>query len=350
MRPKARGVMEIPAPLRLRVDRDALVSNWQALDRLSGAAACGAAVKANGYGLGASLVAETLASAGCRDFFVANWAEAQALAPLGLTVSVLHGPRTEDMSAARAGFARPVLNSAQQIVRWRDSGGGPCDVMVDTGMNRLGVSVEAVRDGLLDGLDIETLISHLACADEDVPMNRMQQAAFARLRGKTGARRMSLANSAGIGLGQDYHFDLTRPGLALYGGVPRGDMAHHLRQTVRPEAQILQRRIVPAGQTVGYNATWTAPADTEVAILNLGYADGYRRALSGLGAAMAAGQHLPVLGRVSMDLIAIDVSTRPDLAEGDWLAMDYDLAKASALSGVSQYELLTGLAQRFGRD
>ena len=350
MRPKAHRVIEIPAPLRLRVDRDALVSNWQALDRLSGAAACGAAVKANGYGLGATLVAGTLARAGCRDFFVANWAEALALAPLGLTVSVLHGLRAEDLPAAKAGFARPVLSTPEQIARWRGSGGGLCDVMVDTGMNRLGVSVQAVRDGLLDGLAIETLISHLACADEDVGMNARQRAAFASLTGRTAARRMSLANSAGIGLGSDYRFDLTRPGLALYGGIPRRDMAGHLRQVAYPEAQILQRRQVPAGETVGYNATWTAPADTEVAILNLGYADGYRRALSGLGAAVADGVRLPVLGRVSMDLIAVDVTARPDLAEGDWLAMDYDLVAASAASGVSQYELLTGLAQRFARD
>lgn len=341
--------MEIPAPLRLRIDRDALQSNWQALDRLSGTAACGAAVKANGYGLGATLVAKALAEAGCRDFFVANWAEALALAPLGLTVSVLHGLRADDVEVARAGFARPVLSTPEQIARWRDSGGGLCDVMVDTGMNRLGVSVEAVTGGLLDGLQIETLLSHLACADEDVPMNARQQAAFAGLKGQTGARRMSLANSAGIGLGADYRFDLTRPGLALYGGVPRPDMAQHLRQVAWPEAQILQRRHVPAGETVGYNATWTAPVDTEVAILNLGYADGYRRALSGLGAAVVDGVKLPVLGRVSMDLLAINVTARADLAEGDWLSMDYDLAAASAASGVSQYELLTGLAQRFAR-
>lgn len=341
--------MEIPAPLRLRVDRDALKSNWQALDRLSGAAACGAAVKANGYGLGALLVAETLAQAGCRDFFVANWAEALMLAPLGLSVSVLHGLRREDMAAAKAGIARPALSTPEQVARWRDAGGGVCDVMVDTGMNRLGVSLQAVADGLLDGLEIDTLLSHLACADEDAPMNAAQLAAFAGLKGRTAARRMSLANSAGIGLGGDYHFDLTRPGLALYGGVPRPEMAAHLRQVAWPEAQILQRRTVPAGETVGYNATWTAPAETQVAIVNLGYADGYCRALSSLGTALVEGESLPVLGRVSMDLTAIDVSARPDLAEGDWLAMDYDLAHASAVSGVSQYELLTGLGQRFAR-
>lgn len=341
--------MEIPAPLRLRVDRDALVSNWQALDRLSGQATCGAAVKANGYGLGATLVAQTLAEAGCRDFFVANWAEALVLAPLGLSVSVLHGLRAEDLTAAKAGIARPTLSTPEQIVRWKEAGGGLCDVMVDTGMNRLGVSVEAVAEGLLEGLEIDTLLSHLACADEDVAMNARQQAAFAALTGRTAARRMSLANSAGIGLGGAYHFDLTRPGLALYGGIPRPDMAPHLRQVAHPEAQILQRRTVRAGETVGYNATWTAPADTQVAIINLGYADGYRRALSGLGAAIMGERRLPVLGRVSMDLTAIDVSAQPDLAEGDWLAVDYDLAQASEMSGVSQYELLTGLAQRFAR-
>ena len=136
---------------------------------MSGAAACGAAVKANGYGLGARLVAETLAKAGCRDFFVANWAEAQGLAPLGLTLSVLHGLRAEDLPAARAGFARPVLSTPQQIARWRDSGGGVCDVMVDTGMNRLGVSVQAVRDGLLEGLTIETLISPVSYTHLTLP-------------------------------------------------------------------------------------------------------------------------------------------------------------------------------------
>lgn len=332
------------APLRLRLDSTALTDNWRTLAAMSGSAACGAAVKANGYGVGAVEIVKRLATAGCRDFFVAIWSEAAALAPLGVQVSVLHGVRDEDMVMAGQGIARPILNSARQVARWKAAGGGPCDVMIDTGMNRLGLSVDDLP--LLHGLEIETLMSHLACADEDVVMNERQRVAFAALAGRTQAKRMSLANSAGVALGPDYAFDLTRPGLALYGGIPRAELGA-IRQVVAPEAQILQRRTVAAGQTIGYNATWTAPAETQVAILNLGYADGYFRGFSNTGAALHDGKRLPLLGRVSMDLVAIDVSAAPHLAEGDWLALDYALPEAAAQSGMSQYELLTSLGDRF---
>jgi alanine racemase len=341
-----------PAPLRLRLDGGALVDNWRALDRMSGTAACGAAVKADGYGLGAREVARRLAQAGCRDLFVATWAEAAALGDAAgpATVSVLHGVRAEDMAWAAAAppGVRPVLDTAAQVARWRDTG-RPCDVMVDTGMNRLGVAPEEVAAGLLDGLAMETLMSHLACADEDASMNARQRAAFAALVGRTRARQMSLANSAGIALGADYRFDLVRPGLALYGGVPRGELAGVVRQVAWPEAQVLQRRRVPAGGTVGYNATWTAPAATEVAIVNLGYADGYLRAFSGLGQAWAGDAALPVLGRVSMDLVALGCDAAPGLGEGDWVGIGYDLPRWAAATGLSQYELLTGLGARFAR-
>lgn len=335
------------APLRLRLDTAALQHNWRTLDAMSGAAACGAAIKANGYGLGAVDVARRLADVGCRDFFVATWDEAAQLGDLGVPLAVLHGVRAEDMAVARSGIARPVLNTDTQVARWREAGGGPCDVMVDTGMNRLGVSPDAVRGGLLDGLAIDTLMSHLASADEDSAMNERQRARFAALAGATQARRLSLANSAGIALGEGYCFDLTRPGLALYGGVPRSELAGAVRQVAFPEAEILQRRRVRAGESVGYNATWTAPVDTEVAILNLGYADGYFRGFSGTGAAIADGVRLPVLGRVSMDLVAIDVSAVPGLAEGEWVGIDYALPAASLTSGMSQYELLTGMGRRY---
>jgi alanine racemase len=220
--------------------------------------------------------------------------------------------------------------------------------MVDTGMNRLGVSPQQVADGLLDGLAIDTLMSHLVSADENVPLNARQRDAFAALAGRTSARRMSLANSSGIALGADYHFDLTRPGIALYGGRQRE--AHgDIRQVVTPEAQILQRRLVCAGETIGYNATYTAPHDMEVAILNLGYADGYLRCFSNKGTAHAGVAVLPVVGRVSMDLTALCVDAAPELGEGDWVAMDYALPQTAALSGLSQYELLTGLGARFDR-
>jgi alanine racemase len=335
------------SPLRLRLDGDALVANWRLLREMSGGATCGAAIKADGYGLGAREVVRRLAGAGCRDFFVATWREARGLADLGVSISVLHGVRDVDM-ADRPATARPVLNTMEQVRRWREGGGGLCDVMVDTGMNRLGIAPEDVAGGLFDGLSIDTLMSHLACADEDVPLNEQQRGAFTALAGRTSASRMSLANSAGIALGTDYAFDLTRPGIALYGGRQRAGHAG-IRQVVTPEAQILQRRRVPAGGIVGYNATFTAPADMEVAVLNLGYADGYLRCFSGKGRARAGDAVLPVVGRVSMDLTAIAVDAAPELAEGDWVTLDYALPETSALSGLSQYELITGLGDRFDR-
>jgi alanine racemase len=339
----------IDPPLRLRLDGDALVANWRWLARMSGSAACGAAVKADGYGLGARAVVDRLVGAGCRDFFVATWAEAQALGslPEGISLSVLHGVRAEDMAFAGGAQARPTLNTVEQVARWRAAGGAACDVMIDTGMNRLGLSVADVACGLLDGLKIETLMSHLASADDDVAQNAAQQNPFMALRGVTNAKRMSLANSAGICLGSDYAFDLTRPGLALYGGTPRGEAAGRIVQVAYPEAQILQRRRVQAGDSVGYNATFVATKDIELAILNLGYADGYLRGFSGRGS--AGDGRFPVIGRVSMDLIAVCVDAEPSLGEGDWLTLDYDLPSAAAISGLSQYELLTGLGTRFKR-
>ena len=338
-----------PSPLRLRLDAQALVANWRMLDEASGTAACGAAVKADGYGLGARGVVTRLAEAGCRDFFVSNWAEAKAIADLGVTISVLHGVRSEDMGLAKSGIARPVLNTARQAQRWQEAGGGPCDVMIDTGMNRLGLSIEEARSGLLDGLEIDTLMSHLACADEVHPLNRLQLNRFALVRERVKAKRYSLANSAGILLGKDYALDLTRPGLALYGGIPSPAAEGRIAQVVFPEAQIVQRRRVSAGEAVGYNATWVAPEHTELAILNIGYADGYGCGFSNVGSAYLGDAKLPVRGRVSMDLLIVEVSRLPTVAEGDWVALDYNVRDASSLSGLSQYELLTGLGDRFSR-
>ena len=339
-------------PLRLTFDGAALVSNWRWLARMSGSAACGAAVKADGYGLGAIEVAQRLAGAGCRDFFVATWPEAEALLPMlgEASLSVLHGLAEEDVSEAATSAARPVLNTPLQVARWREAAPErPCDVMIDTGMNRLGLSPRDLADGVLEGLEIDTVMSHLACGDEDVVMNRGQLEAFAALARDVPARRLSLANSAGVCLGADYAFDLTRPGLALYGGIPRAEAEAHIKQVVRLEAQIVQRRRVPAGDTVGYNATFAAEREIELAIVNLGYADGYLRGFSGTGRARIGDGFAPVVGRVSMDLTAICVDGAPHLQEGDWIELDYHLASASAQSGLSQYELLTTLSARFDR-
>jgi len=344
-------MIDIASPLRLRIDSAALVSNWRWLAAQSGAA-CGAAVKADGYGLGARGVMKHLAAAGCRDFFVATWAEAAALMPLAgdVSLSVLHGVGASDMVAARTLPARPVLNSLDQVARWRESGEGrPCDVMVDTGMNRLGLRPEEALGGALEDLAIETLLSHLASADEDSEQNDRQLAAFRALRQQIPARRYSLANSAGICLGADYGFDLTRPGLALYGGVPRREAGGAIRQVAFPEARVLQLRDVPAGETVGYGATWTAERASRIAIANMGYADGYLRCHAGSGGASWQARTLPLAGRVSMDLVAFDAGEADGLGEGDWIALDYDLPEVAARSGLSQYELLTGLGDRFDR-
>jgi alanine racemase len=344
-------MIAVPSPLRLNLDREALVANWRWLASQSDAA-CGAAIKADGYGLGARAVMRHLAAAGCRDFFVATWAEAAALMPLppGVSLSVLHGVGEGDMIAARLLPARPVLNSVEQVRRWREAGEGrPCDVMVDTGMNWLGLRVEEALGGALDGLAIETLLSHLASADEDSPQNAQQLEAFQALREQIPARRYSLANSAGICLGADYSFDLTRPGIALYGGTPRGEAQGHIRRVVFPEARILQVRAVRAGETVGYGATWAAARDSRIAVANLGYADGYLRCHAGTGGATWQTHRLPLIGRVSMDLTAFDASGADGLSEGDWLSVDYDLSATAAGSGLSEYELLTSLGARFDR-
>ena len=335
--------------LRLRLDAHALIANWRWLERQGGAPA-GAAVKADGYGVGAIEVTHRLVHAGCRDFFVSSWAEAEALGPLpdGAALGVLHGVGPKDAEAALGGRARPVLNSAEQVARWKAiAPGRSCDVMIDTGINRLGLRADEI--GVLDGLEIETLMSHLASADEDSGLNRAQLERFRAVRAAVPARRYSLANSAGICLGPDFGFDLTRPGLALYGGIPRDEADSAIAQVVFPEAEVVQRRRVRKGESVGYGATWTAPADTDIAIANVGYADGYLRCFAGNGSVSFGGETLPLAGRVSMDLIAFDCTSAPGLTEGDWVALDYDLPTASAATGLSQYELLTGLSDRFER-
>ena len=344
--------MQPEAALRLHVESDALAHNWRVLDRLSGAASAGAAVKADGYGLGAARVVPALLAAGCRNFFVAHWSEVEPLLALvdPGSIAVLHGPLTaRDANYARSVGVRPVINSLHQAALWRDAGGGACDLMVDTGMNRLGLPLAELADPLVAGLDIDVLHSHLASAEEAVPLNALQLQRWNEARGIVRHRRASLANSAGIALGSDYHGDLTRPGIALYGGVPCAALAGEIRQVARPEAAIMQVRTVAAGEGIGYNSTFVAEREMRVGVISLGYADGYLRCWSGKGTMQAGDARLPVLGRVSMDMTVIDLSAAPQLGEGDWVAADYSLPEASALTGLSQYELLTLLGRRFPR-
>jgi alanine racemase len=341
-----------PPSLRLDLDAAALAANWRALDRLSGAARAGAAVKANAYGLGVENVLPVLAEAGARDFFVAHWSEVPGVlahVPPG-QVSVLHGPMFDaDCAFALATGVRPVLNSLEQVARWRAAGGGACDLMVDTGINRLGLPMSAIGDPALAGLEVETLLSHLASADEDVSQNAAQLVRFREATAAIPAKRRSFANSAGIALGPDYAFDLTRPGLALYGGVPRDELAGIVRQVAYPRAALLQVREIGAGEGVGYNAAFVAEGPMRVGVVSLGYADGFLRCWGGCGELAHEGAKLPILGKVSMDMIVIDLAAAPDVREGDWIDVPYDLPTAAARCGLSQYELLTTLGRRFAR-
>lgn len=341
-----------PATLRLRLDRSALAANWKALDAMSDTASAGAAVKADAYGLGVEHAVPALLEAGAREFFVAHWSEvasvARSVAPG--SISVLHGPG----SAADAAYARdmgviPVINSLVQAKTWLESGGGPCHLMADSGINRLGLSLHEVGDPIVASLDIDMLMSHLASADEDSDLNSLQLERFRGVGAQVAHRRRSLANSAGIALGSRFHFDVTRPGLSLYGGVPRGELAGAIRQIAYPQAAVLQRRTIAPGESVGYNATFTAVRETELAVVSLGYADGFLRPRGPGGWFEWQGARLPILGKVSMDMIVVDAGAAPALREGDWLDVPFSLPEISASSGISQYELLTTLGRRFER-
>ncbi|PEQ11233.1 alanine racemase [Novosphingobium sp. PC22D] len=341
-----------PAALRLEIDGDALAANWRGLDALSGEARAGAAVKANAYGLGARRVVERLANEGCRDFFVAHWGEAGDL--LGVvepaSIAVLHGPMTDrDCAYARATGVRPVINSLAQARRWTAAGGGACDLMIDTGMNRLGLAASEIGDEAVGALDIEVLHSHLASADEDVPLNDLQQRRWAQARVHVPHRRAALANSAGIVLGERFHGELTRPGIALYGGVPCVALSGAIRQVARPAAAVIQVREIEAGEGVGYNTVFVAPRAMRIGTIAVGYADGYLRCWSNRGEMRSRDGTVPVIGRVSMDMTIVDLSDAPTVGEGDWLEIAYNLPRAAASSGLSQYELLTLLGSRFAR-
>ena len=337
-----------PPQARLLLDSAALVANWREFAGAVGGAACGAAIKADGYGLGAREVMLRLAAAGCRQFYVAHWQEVPALLPLpdGVTLSVLHGVAADEMPVALTLPARPVLATAAQAAMWRQTG-RPCEAMVDSGMNRLGLA-PAETAGALAGMAVAVLHSHLACADNPAhPLNETQRACFADVTAQMPADAYALANSAGIALGPRYHLDLVRPGIGLFGGglMPGGGRA---RPVARMAARIIQVRDVPAGCTVGYAAAFTATRPTRIATVALGYADGYARGLSGLGWAEVAGVRCPAAGRVSMDLAAFDVTEAP-VGEGDWLDIPFDPEAMAALAGRTSYELLVALGRRFER-
>lgn len=306
------------------------------------------AVKADGYGLGAREVVRRLEAAGAPAFAVATWPEALALDRPDLDLLILHGfTAAAGQAAAALPRARPVLNTTTQIGAWVTVfPGRAADLMVDTGMNRLGIAPAQVAAAIA-AVPVDTIHSHLACADDPThPLTLHQLETFRAVVAATPTHAHALANSAGVHWGPDFSFSAVRPGLGLFGGRPHPAAQSH--RVVTPEAQVIQVRHVPAGQTVGYGATWTALRDSRIAILNIGYADGIPRATAPHLHLLAGPTRLPVAGIISMDMLAVDC-TGTDVTEGDWLQLDWDLPSLADAIGASQFELLVRLGPRFDR-
>lgn len=346
---------------RLQIDLDALVANWRMFQRRAGHAYAAAVVKADAYGLGAEPVAKALAKAGCSRFYVAWPQEGSALRRiLGATpeINVFHGPTRDTMDAFAMYHLVPVLNHLEQVDMWLSGNINPrpASLHVDTGMNRLGLS-EAHWAAAARMLPTpHKLISHLACGDEHSPRNGEQLEAFERASTLWPGVPRSLSATGGAYLGADFHFDEIRPGIGLYGGGPAPTEGSPPHGVVTLTAPILQVRDIKKGETVGYGQSWTAKADTQLATVGLGYADGFLRAASNRGKAHVQGQGRqgetrPIVGRVSMDLIVIDV-TGLSVSPGDdveFLGPNIPPGEAANEMGTIDYEVLTRLGARLDR-
>ena len=359
-------------PGLVTVDLNQIAANWRALAALSAPAECAAVVKADAYGLGADRVVPALLEAGCNTFFVATPDEAAQVRALtaDAVIYVLDGlmggagPRLADLGA------RPALASLDDCFEWA----ALCDardrvmaaaVHIDTGLHRLGlspadVSKLAADASLFNRIGVSLVMSHLACADApEHPLNAQQLLAFEQLRAALPPAPASLAASDGLMIGPDYRFDLVRPGYALYGGQPTKGLAAPVRPAVRVQARVLQVRDVPTGGAVGYSALWTATKRSRIATIAAGYADGYARAASATNAVPGGhvgfkGRLMPIVGRISMDLITIDITGLGESApqRGDFVdligpGLSYEAVAAA--QGTIGYEVLTRLPRRFQR-
>lgn len=352
----------------LTIDLEAIAANWRALSRLAGTSECGAVVKANAYGLGLEAVGAKLAQAGCTTFFVADLAEARRLRPCApdAVIYVLNGFAPESGAGYLNVGARPVINSTTELAEWdafvsQQNWRGGAALHVDTGMNRLGIPVEEAI-ALAPRVQTENhgftlLMSHLACAEiPDHPLNASQIQLFKEVRSLFRGLAASLANSSGIFLGDTAHCDLVRPGAALYGINPVPGRPNPMQAVAELSGRILQIRKVDRGSAVGYGAGWTAKRPSRIAVAAIGYADGLPRTLGGIdsaqnGVAVVAGQRCPFVGRISMDLICIDVTDLPEGAAhrggaatfiGEGLSID----EVAASAGTIGYEILTHLGPR----
>lgn len=354
---------------RLTVDLGALVRNWRKLAALAPSSETGAVVKADAYGLGAEPVVRALAKAGCRTFFVAYVHEGAAVlrAAPEARIFVLTGASAGEIGACREFGLVPMLASHEQLKAWLSAkAGAPFGINFDTGMNRLGfLSSEAGSMSNLRQSGLCHVMSHLACADDPGhPMIARQLDSFQQVTARFSGIESSLSNSAGIFLGGDYHFSVTRPGIALYGGEAVNGVANPMEAVVQLETRVIQVRNASAGETVSYGATETLRRDTRIAVCGTGYADGFHRA-SGAGVALRkagrasgfgfiAGKKVPILGRVTMDLTMFDVTDLPDGAVkagdfvelfGKYIALD----EAARAAGTIGYEMLTSLGGRYHR-
>ena len=353
------------AAATLMVDLPAIVANWRDLAARGAPGAVAGVVKADAYGLGAAEVGPALRAAGCRHFFVALLAEGIALRAAigpGPMIGVLGGfaPGADGDAALT-----PVLNSLGDVTAHAAAGRAAgvarrAILHVDTGMARLGLdaaelALVSADHGLLAGLDLLYVMTHLACADEPAhPMNAAQAARFAAACAGLPKLRRSFANSSGMFLGPDFASDLARPGCALYGINPTPEHPNPMRPVMRLEVPVLQLRDILAGTPVGYGATWTASRPTRIATVAAGYADGYLRSLSGRAVAEFRGRSVPLVARVSMDLTTFDVTDLPQIAPGDRLTLiggdGCSPDEVGARAGTIGYEVLTSLGARYARE
>lgn len=355
----------------LTIDLDAIASNWRLLsERLKPGARAGAVVKANAYGLGVGAVAPALYDTGCQDFFVATLEEGAELRRIlpQAEIAVLVGPtRGNAQEFVRQGLT-PVLHELGQLETWSKLDGAGLArhamLQIDTGMSRLGLPPEEVsqltaQPERLANISLACVVSHLACAEDhsnakNVEQLRRFQAAKKQLEPVTGPCPASLANSSGIFLGKEYHFDLVRPGAALYGVNPTPSEPNPMAEVIRLQAKIIQVRRVDRPETVGYGATHAVTAPSRIATVPVGYADGYLRSSSNRASGFIGGVRVPVVGRVSMDMITLDVSGLPedDVKPGttvDLIGGEYTVDALARDAGTIGYEILTSLGHRYHR-
>lgn len=366
----------LTAPLRVTINLQALADNWREMAKRSGKARAGAVVKADGYGIGIEDAGQTLYNAGVRDF---SWLCHRKARPCGPMRRTPGFSCCQDLGGMEPLFFEhdlvPVIASEEQLAFWMrtvtDHGDHPCALHVDTGFNRLGLSMD---DALFLATDVSRpasfspvlILSHLACADDPFSsMNQTQLQAFHQVSAAFEGIESSLSASAGTLLGPDYHFDLTRPGIALYGGEAVTGLPNPMRPVVKAEARILQIRQARNGETVSYGATCQLRRDSRLAIASVGYADGYLRNLSGHGTALRntglpgaygsiAGYQVPVAGRITMDMTIFDVSDVPEkaIAAGDYIELfgtNMPIDDVARAAGTIGYEMLTGLGLRYER-